>query len=78
MVCFDLRTEDLWVYAKYCVVLQRSRAKDDKIFYMGHDGGFMIPVQSKIGQGREGKPTETNGANCFQQSGNERGRAVHS
>ena len=43
-VCFDLRTEDLWVCAKYCVVLQRSRAKDDKFFCMRHDGGFRIPV----------------------------------
>ena len=74
-VCFDLRTEDLWVCAKYCVVLQRLRAKDDKFFCMRHDSGFRIPVQSKIGWGREGKPTETNGADCFQQSGNERGRA---
>ena len=75
-VCFDLRTEDLWVYAKCCVVLQKSRAKDDKFFCMQHDGGFRIPVQSKIGWGREGKPTGTNGVDCFQQSGNERGRAA--
>ena len=64
--------------AKYCVMLHRSRAKDNKIFQMGHDGGFMVPVQSKIVQDREGKPTETNIANCSQQWGNDRGRVVHS
>ena len=39
--------EDSLVYTRCCVVLQRSRAKDDKI----SDGGYMIPIHSKIGQG---------------------------
>ena len=31
MVCSDVRMEDSLVYTKCCAVLQRSRAKDDKI-----------------------------------------------
>ena len=29
--CSDLRVEDLLVYTKFCAVLQRSCAKEDKI-----------------------------------------------
>ena len=44
--------EDSLVYTKCCAVLQRSRAKDDKISTSDmHDGGYMIPMYSKIGQG---------------------------
>ena len=39
------------MYTKCCAVLQRSRAKDDKISTSGHGGGYMIPIHSKIGQG---------------------------
>ena len=42
--------EDSLVYTKCCAVRQRSRAKDDKIS-LWYDGGYMIPIHSKIGQG---------------------------
>ena len=56
MVCFDLRQEDLWVYAECCVMLQRSRAKDDEIFYMRHDGGCMIRCGAKLVRAEKGIP----------------------
>ena len=54
--------------------------KGRRDFYLGHDGGYMIPIQSKNGQGlsanifnfcvsREVKPTETNNVNKDQLSG---------
>ena len=39
------------MYTKCCAVLQRSRAKDNQDFHLGHDGGYMIPIHSNIGQG---------------------------
>ena len=44
-VCSDLWMEDSLVHTKCCAVLQKSRAKDDKI------GEYMIHIHSKIGQG---------------------------
>ena len=38
------------VYRKCSGVLQKSRAKRQD-FYLGHDGGYMIPIHSKFGQG---------------------------
>ena len=43
--------EDLRVCTKFCAVLQRSRAKEDKISTSDMGGGYMIPIHSKIGQG---------------------------
>ena len=37
------------VYTKCSEVLEKSRAQDDKIFCLGSDGGFMIPVHCKVG-----------------------------
>ena len=31
-------------------MLQRSRAKGGKTLHLGHDGGYMIPIHSKLGQ----------------------------
>ena len=44
------------MYAKYCVMLHRSRAKDDEIFYMGHDGGCMIRCGAKLVRTEKGNP----------------------
>ena len=36
-------------YTECCAALEKSRAKDVKIFfYLGSDGGFVIPVHSKM------------------------------
>ena len=48
--CSDLGLEDLMVHTKFCAMLQKSRAKSDKIS-TSDDGGYMIPIHSKIGQG---------------------------
>ena len=36
------------MYTRFSAVLQRSRAKDDKDFYLGHDRGYMIPIHSNF------------------------------
>ena len=50
-VCSDLWMENSLVYTKFCVVLRKSRVKGRQDFYLGHDGGDLIPTHSKIGQG---------------------------
>ena len=49
--CLDPRMEDSRVFTKFCAVRQKSRAKDDRNFHLGHDGSYMIPIHSNIGQG---------------------------
>ena len=54
----DLWMEDSWMHTKCCAALHqnqqqelpRSRAKNNKISILGHDGGYMIPTHSRIGQ----------------------------
>ena len=46
-VCSDLRMDDSLVYTSASEIVCKGRQD----FYLGHDGGYMIPMYSKIGQG---------------------------
>ena len=43
--------EDSLVYTKVYISAAEIACKGRQHFYLGHDGGYMIPIHSKIGQG---------------------------
>ena len=45
--CLDLRMEDLLVYTKVLCSAAEIACKGRQDFYLGHDGGFMIPMYSE-------------------------------
>ena len=51
MVCPDLCTEDSRVCTQFCAVREKSRVKNTKNLFLGSYCGFVIPVQSRLGQG---------------------------